>query len=480
MTKILWATTLALLLGATAHATPTRILTIDNGNLIVPDDWDATYYYSLSPNFQNHLYFDSYPSGKSFGWAFLDIKFGTLVLWFNKPFELGGLYDQAVANGASLGYSATDFGSGNAWGPKEKRLKAPDNKLAIGYALPLGDGLNLGLCFRLAQLDDKDEGENSGGLAPYGASGAALASLYPGLLVSKYSNEQASNGLLLSPQFSYFAEHFSLDAKFDLAWAGVDSKHSENVGNGSDSGIVTQTLKEKGTMNWAIKPRLRYMLGNDGSLVVRGEYGKQGFSTEHRVQGSFSNGGGLSGLQASGYDFADGSQDLGLTQWEAVAGLVKSWDKGKNLVVIGAKVEGATDTALNSSYQVNNAPSTYNDIVLKEKVDTTVNKLAVPVFMGAELGLAPWAKARGMVSRNFYTADDSSVTDETYASTGALSGRQVRKASDNIGADWQLAMGFGLNFGSFAWDTALNTGFLSSDNGAMVNPLYQSSFTYGF
>ncbi len=65
------------------------MLTTDNLNQIVPDDWDATTYYSLSPNFKNHWYADSYPSGKSLGWAFVDIGIGTLVVWYNKPFEGG-------------------------------------------------------------------------------------------------------------------------------------------------------------------------------------------------------------------------------------------------------------------------------------------------------------------------------------------------------------------------------------------------------
>ena len=61
----------AILLGpGLAHATDTRLLTVDNMNQIVPDDWDATTYYSLSPHFKNQWYADQYSTGKSLGWAF--------------------------------------------------------------------------------------------------------------------------------------------------------------------------------------------------------------------------------------------------------------------------------------------------------------------------------------------------------------------------------------------------------------------------
>jgi hypothetical protein len=192
-----------ILAGAPLAATPTRILTIDNGNQIVPDDWDAVYYYSLAPNFKNHVYFDTYSNGNSFGWAFLDTGFGTVVLWWNKPFEAGGLYSAAVANGGALGYSSTAFATNlaQAWEPKEKRILAPDNKLALGYALPVNESLNLGFCLRVATLDDVAEAEKRDGAGAPSAYGASLGSLVDGVggyynaqNTWKYANRQAANG----------------------------------------------------------------------------------------------------------------------------------------------------------------------------------------------------------------------------------------------------------------------------------------------
>ncbi len=66
MKKLLTLALLLALLGGpkAAQATPTRLLTTDNMNQIVPDDWDATTYYSLSP-LQNHWYADQYATYKS-------------------------------------------------------------------------------------------------------------------------------------------------------------------------------------------------------------------------------------------------------------------------------------------------------------------------------------------------------------------------------------------------------------------------------
>src|SRR6185436_11117680 len=98
---------LVLLLAPLAlQATPTRLLTIDNMNQIVPDDWDATTYYSLAPHFNNHWYADTYANGKSFGWTCLDVNIGTRVIWYNKDVGGGPAYELAVAN-TTLGLSNT-------------------------------------------------------------------------------------------------------------------------------------------------------------------------------------------------------------------------------------------------------------------------------------------------------------------------------------------------------------------------------------
>lgn len=478
-------------LGAPASATPTRIRTIDNGNQIVPDDWDATTYYSLSPNFKNHFYFDQYSDGSSLGWAFLDLKLATLVVWWNMPFEGNGLYTAAVNNGGALGFSSTAFATNTAYAfeSKEKRIGTPDNKVAIGLAVPVADSLNLAVCFRLAQLSDIAEGENlgAGGLPAAFSGNTSTASLvndaayFPSLGVWKYSNKQAANGMVVSPQFSYFSERFTLSTKLDLVWAGVDNSHVEELlGAGTQAGTVTQTLKEKGTLSWAVKPHLRYMLSEDSSVVLHGGYSKLGINSDHRIQGSFSGSFG-SAKQLAGYDFVDASQSVEAVPWDAILGYLKTWDHGRHSLVLGAGAKGETDTVLDQLYRPKAAGTDYNDIARSRRVDATVNKLEVPVFMGAELGLKPWAKVRGMISRNFYSTDETITVDQSYDDAGAVTARSRSRVADDSNPAWNVAMGFGLEFGAFSWDTALNSGVLGSAKGAaFVNPLYQSSFTYGF
>jgi hypothetical protein len=473
------------------RATPTRLLTLDNMQQLVPDDWDATTYYSLSPHFKNHWYADSYANGKSFGWAFLDVYVGTLVLWYNKDFEGGASYSLAQAfNQPNIGLSSVAFGTDSlsVVEPREMRIQSPDTKLGLGYALEVTDSLNLALCFRLAQLNqvkDSDFADGAGAPQSLGTSSAyyttapGFGSMASVASVSKYGNSQNENAMLLSPQFSYQGDSLALDAKFDMFWPTVDNKHTEEVFNGSDRGSVQQALKDKGRMNWFIKPKLRYSLGPNSSLVLRGSYGKLDLSTEHRVQGSFT--GTFIGNLANSYDLKDSDNEFGVDLWDAFFGMVKTWEKGKGLVVWGVGANGTTVKVLATSFQTRSGASAYDDTVRAVVNDVTDIKLAVPVLIGSELSLAPWCKVRGMVQRNFFTATSTKTISDTYLSDGTLGSRKNSSVSSDFGKDWAMNTGFGFNFGQFSWDTAMNLGFLANAGTVgFINPLYQSSFTYEF
>jgi hypothetical protein len=487
MKKLLLLALLAL--APALRATPTRLLTTDNLNQIVPDDWDATTYYSLSPNFKNHWYADSYPTGKSLGWGFLDIGIGTLVLWFNKPFEAGTLYD--AASGLSpLGVTNTAFSANlvNAWEPREKRIQTPDNKIALGYALQVTDDLNLGFCFRLAQLDntkdaDSQDGNGAAG-APFGPSAGYQTTLgsaaYNGLNTVKYANTQAGNGLVCSPQFSYLGSSIDLDFKFDMVWAGVNNSHSESLVNGVDSGTITQTLKDQGRMSWYARPKLRYMLDNTSSIVVRVSYGQLDLSTLHHVTGSFS-GAGFTPEEQAGYDLTDSDQEMAVTQWDSTLGLLKTWNKGKDLVLWGLVPSGQTVHLVATSYQTRGTATSFNDVVRNNVQDNTYTTWQIPIVMGTELSLSPWCKARSVVQRNLFADSDTKTRSDQYSNADVLVSRGLTSVTSDFNPGWVFNNGFGLSFGQFSWDTALNLSFLASaNNAAFVNPLYQSSFTYEF
>ena len=469
------------------HATPTRLITTDNMNQILPDDWDATTYYSLSPNFKNHWYMDAYPTGKSLGWAFVDIGIGTLVVWYNKPFEGGALYDASVAF-TGIGLSNTAFATDvvNAWEPREKRIKTPDNKIALGYALPVTDSLNLGLCFRLAELnltkDAQNQDGNGGSGAIFGASSGYQTTLgsaaYNGLNVIKYANTETSNGLVISPQFSYAGDSFSLDFKFDMVWSNIDNKHSEDLINGANSGTVTQSLKDKGRMSWYARPKLRYMLDNSSSLVLRVSYGQLDLSNEHRVKGSFS-GAGFSAQELAGYDLMDSSQDLGITQADATLGLLKTWNKGREMVLWGLVPSYQLAHVVSTTYQGKAAATTYSDVVKLSLNDVSETTWQLPLVMGTELGVAPWCKVRGVIQRNLFSSDAVKTAKDGFNSSEVQTSHNTTSTSSDFATGWVFNTGWGLSFGQFGWDTAINTTFLGS-TAAFSNPLYQSSFTYEF
>jgi hypothetical protein len=487
MKNLLWLTLLMFGLAAGLKATPTRLLTVDNMQQVVPDDWDATVYYSLSPHFQGHWYADSYANGKDFGWAFLDIKIGTLVLWFNKDFEGDPLYDGLVAKN-SIGINNTGFSNNtfNSVEPREDRIQDPDTKIGLGYAYELLDSLNVALCFRYAQQNNtlESSGDAAGSPMNLGFSSAYSTSGLGGAFasvsqVSHAKDSQAENAILLSPQFSYTGSKFTLDCKFDMFWPTVNNRHDEDVfQNAVNHGSTTQTLKDRGAMNWQLKPKLRYMLSDDSSVVLRGAYDKLDLSTDHRVSGSFS---GSYASLANSYDFKDASQDFTLDELDGFLGLVKTWERGRDLVTCGVGFTQTTLKALGSSYQIRGGASAYDDTVLASTQEGQDVQWVVPVMLGGEIGLSPWAKARAVVQRNFFSSDDSKTVTKTYDNQGTLSSQRTTEATGDFDKGWAFNGGFGFSFGSFNWDTALNLGTLSSPNGTgFVNPLYQSSFTYAF
>src|SRR5215831_18150353 len=96
---------LSALLPLRALATPARVNALDAGNFLVPDDWDIVNYYSLAPEFANHLYFYYPLSKKPYGWGDFDVKpLGTFVLWVNLPNPTAPIFG-AVPALSTLGYT---------------------------------------------------------------------------------------------------------------------------------------------------------------------------------------------------------------------------------------------------------------------------------------------------------------------------------------------------------------------------------------
>jgi hypothetical protein len=419
----------------------------------------------------------------------VDIGIGTLVVWYNKPFEGGTLYDAASGLSSLLGVTETAFSTTlvNSWEPREKRIQAPDNKIALGYALPVTDDLNLAVCFRYATLDNTNNNQNLDGngnpgavFGPSAGYESGLGGQYALMSTTAYTNTQMSNGMVVSPQFSYMGSSIDLDFKFDMIWAGVNNTHTEDLTDGTDTGSITQTLKDQGRLSWYARPKLRYMLDNNSSVVLRVSYGKLDLSTLHHVTGSFS-GALLTPEEAAGYDLTDQDQELGITQWDGTFGLLKTWNKGKDLILWGVVPSGQTVNLLATSYQTSGSGSTYSAVARQTQQTTTATTWQVPIVMGTEISIAPWCKARSVIQRNLFASSLTNTETDHYSNTDVLTSRGLSSVSTDFNPGWVFNNGFGFDFGQFSWDTALNLNFLAAANSTVfVNPLYQSSFTYEF
>ena len=223
-------------------ATPARVADLDAGNQVVPDDTDATVYYSLSPHFLNHWYADYhsdpvYGDGAGTAWAFINVGLGDLVVWWNKSLDAAPLYEAAVQDAAPLGLTATPLAADtlDAWEPKEDRIALPDYKVALGWALPVSDALALALCFRLGEADaSRGAGQGAGqllGTTSTPSTAAYMGTLYPAMQATGYSDTQGSTAILASPQFTWYGERWELDGKADFMWNSIENVHSESVAN---------------------------------------------------------------------------------------------------------------------------------------------------------------------------------------------------------------------------------------------------------
>jgi hypothetical protein len=468
-------------LSAVAGATPTRVLAIDGQNQLVPDDWDAVYYYSLAPNFKNHFYVDVYPDGTGSAWAFLDVSLGTLVIWWNKAYEGKGLFDahSGIGNGLGLSALSLDATAANPWEPLEKRLLSPDSKLALGWGMPVTDGLNLGFCLRYAQSDLVRDSSAQSGAAAFGASaGAYQGSEYAGFNTTAYQNRQSSSGWILVPQLSYAAEKLTFDGKVEFILQDVANRHEESLDDGGSAvGTLTHELLDRPKMAWHAKGKLRYQAAPEFSWVLRGDYGVLGLDLEHRVKGAFS--GALSARQLAGFDHVDASQAFSLKPWSAMLGAVKSLERGKHLLVLGIGANGATSLTRTESFQPRSGGAGIDALAPASVAETATEAWAVPLIFGGEATLASWCRARLHVSRNFFAGERTLKSAETYDATGALIGRVSGENGSSESAAWAFNSGLGLQYGRFAWDALLSTQVLAGA-GAFSDPLLQSSFTFTF
>jgi hypothetical protein len=481
------------------HASPTRALTLDDQQMLVPDDYDATIYYHLAPYYNNHLYVDVTDDGTQRGWAFLDIKAGTLVLWWNKESEAKGVFD-TLASGNKLGYQALDLGSntGNAQAPLEGWIGAPQVKASVGYAYQFSEAFSAALCLQYGTLDQtRNSSSMDGGSNTVLAPGAPLslarymtmgAGYYTDLSVSSFSNTQSSSELALAPSIGINASDFALDLKAEAMYNHINNQHQETVADsgGDMQGSITQGLRDEDKLSWLAMGKLRVPL-REGNLILRGGYFDYDFSTQHTEQGSFSGSGFANSGQLAGFGNVNGPQvdaeeNLIIRNWNAMLGWTEGIDKVQGTWVIGLGVNGSSVSQEDILYQPRNNGGTinYDDLVRQTRNNSQADTLAMPLVMGTEVVLAKFMRCRGSVSRNFYYSGTTSTAVDSYnIATGNLSSQQVSQNNSDQNAQWNVNAGVGFYFGAFIWDIAVNDAFLGSEDG-LANIAYQSTLTWGY
>jgi hypothetical protein len=486
MLKLLFLALALLPLGL--KATPTRALTLDSQQMLVADDYDATIYYHLAPNFKDHFYVDLLNSGKALGWAFLDVKIGTLVLWWNKDAAGKPLFD-GLASGNKLGYQSLDLTSntGNAHAPLEGWIKEPQVKLSAGYAMELTQRMNLGLCVQWATLDQTRDAatvDGSGAAIVAGAPNSLsryLSSYYTSnLKTTSYKNTQEASGLTGAVSLGINAERYALDIKAEAMKNGINNVHQEEDRDvaGTMSGSVTQGLKDKGALSWLAMGKMRVPM-SEGALILRGGYFNYDFSTQHTQKGSFSGTGFASPEELAGFDHVDAEENYTVKNWDSMVGWTHAFDKTRGMLVLGLGMNDSLSRQEDLLYGPRPGGS-YNSLLTQSRSITINEAFAVPLVIGAELEISKFAKCSGSAIHNLYGTNSSTTVSEAFdSSSGALASRTDTRATSDANLGWHFNTGLGLYFGSFSWDMAINTAFLAS-SGGWVNPAYQSTLGWGF
>lgn len=474
------------LLAPGLQATPTRSLTLDNSQMLVPDDTDATIYYHLAHNFKNRLYVDALNGGRERAWAFVDLNVGTVALWLNKDYGAKGLFDGVDGNG-KLGYLHQDLSSntGNAQAPLEGWIRDPRLKLAGGFDYEVSEYLHLALCVQWAgthQVRDSSASDGAGSPVLMGPSlSRYMASGYsPGMQVSRYANTQDSSGLGIAPSIGFATEKLAADLKYETVSNGLNNVHEEKVADagGTRSGTVTQSLKDKGKGSWLTMGKLRIPF-KAGALVLRGGYFDYDFSTQHSQKGSFS-GSGFTAAELAGFDHVDAEENFTVKSWDSMLGWTMNSDNSRGMVVFGL---GANASSTRREDIVNSpraGGTGFNDLVKSARNEYQNDSFAVPMLMGAEVEISKFAKWSGAASHNVISGSKTKSTADTYAATtGALSSRTILQSESDADGGWKFATGLGFYFGSLTWDIAVNDSFLAS-SGGWVNPAYQSTLSWGY
>ncbi len=469
----------AMLVARTASATPARVNALDGGNFLVPDDWDVLNYYSLVPEFTNHLYFYYPLDRKPYGWGMYDAgPVGSFIVWINRGPGTTAIFG-AAGKFSSLGFSNADLDEAEPgvadWDPKDGRIAVPDVRFSVGWGRRMSDRLSVGLCTQLAGTDESETSRTTGTGAVEGVlSDAGFVGTYALFTasVTGFEQHQKSSSFVLGPSVSFKGEGFTLDLYAAYIALGVDNSWNATLqpdtAAGFDRGTVSRTVEFDGGASYQARGRFMMPISDATTLAVNGSFTSLDLSTVRNVSGSFA-GAGLSAAQAAGIDHEAATETLTAAPWSAVAGLVTRVNN--YVVVIGLGANGSAITVDDAARMPRAGGATLNDTVETDRSTTEIGNLNVPMILGVEYALTRWLKLRAVGQRNVFgtttvtqatanDADADGTVDVTTASTTETSG--IR--------DWVFRLGAGVANDRIGWDVLFNL--------APADSSYSSPFFY--
>ncbi len=462
-----------------ASATPARVNALDGGNFLVPDDWDVLNFYSLTPEFTNHLYFYYPLDRKPYGWGMYDAgPVGSFIIWINRGPGTAAIFN-AAGKLSSLGFSNRDLDATEPGvadhDPKDGRIAVPDVRFSIGWGRRFTDGLSIGLCTQLAGTNESETEVTTGPGAVSGLlSDAGFVSTYAlfSASVTGFEQRQRSTSFVLGPSVSIKGEGFTLDLYAAYIALGVDNAWNATLlpdaTAGFDRGTVTRTLEFDGGASYQARGRFMMPLSDETTLAVNGGYTSLDLSTVRRIQGSFA-GAGLSAAQAAGLDHTAATETLTAAPWSGIAGLVTR--RNNYLVVIGIGANGSAIEVDDAQRNPRTGGATLNDTVETDRSVTEIENLNVPLVLGVEYAVLRWLKLRAVGQRNLIGMTSVETTTATDVNADGTVDVTTASTTETSGIrDWVIRLGAGVANERIGWDVLFNLG--------PADPSYSSPFFY--
>jgi hypothetical protein len=520
MRKITAVAALALvLLANNVWASASRAKVVDQNQGFIEDSVDVNRFTNLYDSYPNRLSLNHSATTK--GTGYLGLGPGVLALTLG-DFSYSGadLYSFSSDMTNKTNFSGNSNGT-TTLSPSASVPSLIDNSFNVltpGHRFSVAYGMGLvGLGFEFATSNRANKyGQTNQDGKPMFISTAAFqafraewnngvmsnswASAAGGLSQTAIEDSQSSTGITLKPGFGINNDSFGLNIGMTLGLDSVNNMSKLTFADMENNTEVAATYTVK-----SLNPVTRF--GLDTQFALKAETSKlvlnlKGLYSNTNLRHTYKDEVSKGTLKVGASNYNGISTDIqemnqGSYAMSEGLGLVKDVEKTKSTLVFGLT---ANQTWSWESYTCWNQIDTTN---MKEQPEwgsnmgvgpgvKTGNKyvnlkgynagyeFSLPILIGIEQVVTPWAKLRGSMSRSLYSyktglqrkyfvigGGDSTPSAETnnaeYYDTGLIANT--------------ISVGAGLTFGNIIWDTELGANSLCT-NGTMQNPVANSSITY--